>query len=123
MKRMFQVHGLYRSVWVCLLACLLVAGVAYVIIGDVQMLARERSQGRRSRVIELTAERLQSALREAESTQRGYLLTHQADYLESETAPARASVLIASLENFTAGAPEHEAAARMAELARQKLAE
>src|SRR5277367_3323170 len=123
MKRMFQVRGLYSSVWVCLLACLLVAGVAYLIIGNVQMLGQARSQARRTRMIETTTERLQGALRDAESTQRGYLLTHRADYLESEAAAARASELIAALQTLTEGTPEHEVTSKIAELARQKLAE
>jgi signal transduction histidine kinase/CHASE3 domain sensor protein/ActR/RegA family two-component response regulator len=120
---MFTVRGLYRSIFVCVLACLLVAGAAYLVIGKQQKLGDERAQLRRWRDIEVTVERLQGSLRDAESTQRGYLLTHQLRYLESGTAPTRASEMIESLQRLTAGMPEAPIAERIADLARQKLAE
>jgi PAS domain S-box-containing protein len=123
MKRVFQVRGLYRSVLICVLACLLMAVVAYWIIGKLQILGEDRAVLRRWRDVEVTAERLHGSLRDAESTQRGFLLTHELSYLESGTAPARTAELIATLESITAGTGEQAITARIADLARQKLSE
>jgi PAS domain S-box-containing protein len=89
----------------------------------VQTLAQEREHLRRWRDVEVTTERLLAVLTEAESSQRGYLLTHNTEYLQASNADARASELVASLEQSTAPTPEYPKVQRIAALARQKLAE
>jgi PAS domain S-box-containing protein len=122
-KRLSELPERLRSTLFCFLACLLIAGLAYFISTRLQTLEQERAQLRLWRDVEVTTERLLAVLTQAESSQRGYLLTHRSEYLEAENASARASELIASLEKSTARTPEYPIVQRIATLARQKLAE
>ena len=102
-KRLSDLPELLRSTVICILACLLVAGLAFFISTRVQTLEQEREHLRRWRDVEVTTERLLAVLTEAESSQRGYLLTHNTEYLQASNADARASELVASLTPGTAG--------------------
>ena len=90
MKRLIEAPELLRSALICVLACLLVAGAAFLVSVRLQTLEQERTHLRRWRDIEVTTERLLAVLTEAESSQRGYLLTHQSAYLAEEDADANA---------------------------------
>jgi PAS domain S-box-containing protein len=122
-KSLSDLPELFRSTWICFFACLLVAGPAFFIWTRLQTLEQERVQLRLWSDVEAAAGRLLAVLTQAESSQRGYLLTHQAQYLEAEYANARASELIASLEKSTIETTEYPKVQRIATLARQKLAE
>jgi signal transduction histidine kinase/ActR/RegA family two-component response regulator len=110
---------------VCLLACAAIGAFAVVVVNQSMLLRRADLTARQWRDLVATNERTLGALRDAETGQRGYLLTQQADYLEPYQFASRSvPELTDLLESLTRDLPELRIKAQqIAELARQKLAE
>lgn len=116
---------LLRSIVFCFLACSVVVVLAAVVLGRQRDLRAANLQVRAWRDIEVTTERVLRALGDAETGQRGYLLTHEADYLRPfEKAMQEVAALTAALEMFSSARPDQLRDAReITALARMKLDE
>jgi signal transduction histidine kinase/ActR/RegA family two-component response regulator len=110
---------------ICLLACATVAIYASLVVNksvrsrDANLVAAQWHD------LVTTNERLLGALRDAETGQRGYLLTLQADYLDPYEAAIRTVPDLAGrLESLTSDIPEQQRKAQqIMDLAHRKLAE
>ena len=115
----------FRSYLFCALACIAIIVFAWIVIGQERHLRQINLQVRTWRDIEITTERLMGSLRDAETGQRGFLLTQDVAYLEPfENAKHEVIRLAAQLESFTSSVPEQRPSAlRLTSLARLKLTE
>ena len=122
---MYRVRGLFRSSLFCALACIAIIVFAWIVIGNERELRSANLQVRVWRDIELTGERVLGSLRDAETGQRGYLLTHDGAYLEPfEKSRSEAVALAAQLELHTRDEPEQlRRAQKLTALTRVKLDE
>jgi PAS domain S-box-containing protein len=122
---MTRIPRLLRPYLICLLACAIVAAYASLVVNKSVLLRDANLVAAQWHDLVTTNERLLGALRDAETGQRGYLLTMQADYLDPyEAAIQTVPGLAAQLENLTRDIPEQQRKAqRIMDLAQQKLAE
>jgi len=120
---MQRVRGVFRSVLFCLLACLAILFFAWIVIGRERTLRQTNLRVRTWREVEVTTERVLGSLRDAETGERGYLLTMEPAYLEPfHTAQREVSGLLARLEFDTRDMPEQlRLAQQLAALAKLKL--
>jgi signal transduction histidine kinase/CheY-like chemotaxis protein len=109
----------------CAVACLAVAVPAALAIDTAFRLRDANVISRHWRQVDSTTERLLGALRDAETGQRGYLLTRQESYLEPFiTATLSAPELSQTLETLTHDSPgEFAQARRISELSARKIEE
>jgi signal transduction histidine kinase/ActR/RegA family two-component response regulator len=110
---------------ICLLACATVAAYAWLVVNKSVRLRDANLVAAQWHDLVSTNERMLGALRDAETGQRGYLLTMQAGYLDPyEAAVQTVPELAIRLDNLTHDIPEQQRKAReMLDLAQQKLAE
>jgi PAS domain S-box-containing protein len=110
---------------ICLLACATVAAYAWLVVDKSVRLRDANLVATQWHDLVTTNERMLGALRDAETGQRGYLLTMQADYLDPyEAAIQTVPDLATRLDNLTRDIPEQQRKARaIMDLAQQKLAE
>src|SRR3984885_9702429 len=115
----------FRSYLFCALACIAIIIFAWIVIAQERNLRQVNLQVRTWRDIEITTERLLGSLRDAETGQRGYLLTQDTAYLEPfEKSKNELMGLAAQLESFTSVAPEQlPRAQQLTALAKLKLDE
>lgn len=120
-----RVRWVFRSYLFCALACIAIIVFAWIVIGQERNLRQINLQVRTWRDIEITTERVLGSLRDAETGQRGYLLTQDIAYLEPfEKSERDASRLVAQLETLTSRVPDQlPRAQRLAALAKLKLVE
>jgi signal transduction histidine kinase/CHASE3 domain sensor protein/ActR/RegA family two-component response regulator len=119
------VRWVFRSYLFCALACIAIIIFAWIVIAQERNLRQVNLQVRTWRDIEITTERLLGSLRDAETGQRGYLLTQDTAYLEPfEKSKNELMGLAAQLESFTSVAPgQLPRAQQLTALAKLKLAE
>jgi signal transduction histidine kinase/CheY-like chemotaxis protein len=110
---------------ICLLACATVAAYAWLVVNKSVRLRDANLVAAQWHDLVSTNERMLGALRDAETGQRGYLLTMQAGYLDPyEAAVQTVPDLATRLDNLTRDIPEQQRKAReILDLAQQKLAE
>src|ERR1700685_3002723 len=110
---------------VCLLACAAIGAFAVIVVKKSMLLRQADLAATLWHDLVTTNERTLGALRDAETGQRGYLLTQQADYLEPyQFATCSVPELTRLLESLTRDLPDQRIKGQqIAELARQKLAE
>jgi len=110
---------------VCALACAAIGAFTVIVVNKSVLLRQADLAATQWRDLVATNERTLGALRDAETGQRGYLLTQQADYLEPYQFASRSvPELTRLLESLTRDLPgQRITAQQIAELARQKLAE
>ncbi len=115
----------FRSYLFCTLACIAIICFAWIVIGQERTLRQINLKVRAWRDIEIATERLLGSLRDAETGQRGYLLTQDIAYLEPfEKARNEVMGLTAELESDTSKVPDElPRAQQITSLARLKLAE
>ena len=118
-------RDIFRSLLFCFLACLTVIVSAAIDISKARALRDVNRYTRGWRDIEMTTERVLGALRDAETGQRGYLLTQQPEYLAPfEKGSAEVLGLINELESLTKNRPEQlERTRQIGTLAKLKLEE
>ena len=124
-EALHRVRWVFRSYLFCALACIAIIVFAWIVIGEERHLRQINLQVRTWRDIEITTERVLGSLRDAETGQRGYLLTQDIAYLEPfEKSEHDVSRLAAQLESLTSTVPEQlPRAQRLAALAKLKLEE
>lgn len=122
---MYRVRGVFRSSLFCALACVAIVIFASIVISNERVLRLNNLQVRTWRNIEVTTERALGSLRDAETGQRGYLLTRDITYLAPfEKSEGEALEITAQLEAYAAGIPEQlDRARKLSSLAKLKLAE
>jgi signal transduction histidine kinase/ActR/RegA family two-component response regulator len=110
---------------ICLVACVGVGAFALVVLNRSLLLREANLAESQWRNIDATNERLLGTLRDAETGQRGYLLTRQIVYLEPyQSAGRTVAALTRKLNELTNDAPDERAnVQQIAELAAQKLTE
>ncbi len=92
---------------VCLLACAAIGAFAVIVVNKSVLLRQADLTATQWRDLVATNERTLGALRDAETGQRGYLLTQQADYLEPyQFASRRVPELTRLLESLTRDLPD-----------------
>lgn len=120
-----QTPRLLHPYILCFLACVTVGIFALIVVERSFLLRDANLAVRRWRDIDATTEHLLGALRDAETGQRGYLLTRQNDYLDPyQGANQSLPGLTRDLENLTRGVPGELALTRqITDLSQQKLSE
>jgi PAS domain S-box-containing protein len=113
------------SWWFLVGACVAIGAVGVLAIRSVSELHDADRAVRASRDLNLAAELLLSGLRDAETGQRGYLITNRESYLiPYHAAVVELPQLIANVDAMTAYDPLlHELALELAQASRDKLAE
>jgi signal transduction histidine kinase/ActR/RegA family two-component response regulator len=119
------VRWVFRSYLFCALACFAIIIFAWIVISRERHLRQINLQVRTWRDIEMTTERVMGSLLDAETGQRGYLLTQDTAYLGPfEKSRNDVLAMAIQLESYTGTAPDQlTRAQRLTALARLKLAE
>lgn len=120
-----RLRGVFRSVLFCTLACLAIGVFAWIDIDNARDLHQVNLRVRVWRDIEVTTERVLGTLRDAETGQRGYLLTLDPAYLAPfEASRGEVLGLARQLETYTQGIPDQQPRAQqLTTLAKRKLDE